>query len=124
MSNLWKASFGWGIVLWMIGYILGIVLVMAKISTSVVGWIIMPIGVLITLWILIKAIHFDKFTNYLILAIIWTILAIGLDYFLLVKLFKPADGYYKLDVYLYYAFIFFLPLIVGYFKKPKGVNRE
>jgi len=35
----------------------------------------------------------------------------------IVKAFKPADGYYKLDVYLYYALTFALPLIVGWRKK-------
>jgi hypothetical protein len=38
------------------------------------------------------------------------------DYFLLVKVFKPVDGYYKLDVYLYYVLTFILPLIVGWRK--------
>ena len=36
--------------------------------------------------------------------------AIVLDYLLIVKALNPADGYYKLDVYLYYALTFILPL--------------
>ncbi len=43
------------------------------------------------------------------------------DYFFLVKMFKPADGYYKLDVYLYYVLTFILPLVVGWGKKDKGI---
>lgn len=52
------------------------------------------------------------------LAFGWTIIAIILDYFLLVKVFNPADGYYKFDVYLYYIFTFVLPLIAGAMQKP------
>jgi len=51
---------------------------------------------------LIKKIKGDSFKYYLLLAISWTLIAIIFDYLFLVKVFKPADGYYKLDVYLYY----------------------
>lgn len=43
----------------------------------------------------------------------WTLIAIIFDYFFLVKLLKPADGYYKLDVYLYYSLTFILPVVAG-----------
>ncbi len=56
---------------------------------------------------------------YLKIAIAWTVIAVVLDYFLLVQLFKPADGYYKLDVYFYYTTTFILPLLVGIFKTAK-----
>ena len=46
-------------------------------------------------------------------------MAVVLDYFLIVKLFHPVDGYYKLDVYLYYVFTFALPIVVGLMKQPK-----
>jgi hypothetical protein len=36
-------------------------------------------------------------------------------------MFKPADGYYKLDVYLYYILTFALPLIVGW---RKSTNKK
>jgi hypothetical protein len=35
----------------------------------------------------------------------------------IVKLLNPADGYYKADVYLYYALTFISPLIVGWWKE-------
>jgi hypothetical protein len=54
-----------------------------------------------------------SFKYYLIVAIIWTLIAVAFDYLFIVKLLKPADGYYKLDVYLYYIFTFILPLLVG-----------
>jgi len=112
---LLKEGFGFGILLWFIGYILGIILFMI-IPPSLVGWIIMPIGIIITLWILLKKIKNTSFQHYLILSIVWTLIAIIFDYFFLVKLFKPADGYCKLDVYLYYLLTFLLPLFVGWRK--------
>lgn len=115
-----KDAFGWGALLWLIGYILGIVLFMI-VPPAMVGWVIMPIGIILTLWVLLKKVKGTSFRYYLSLAVIWTLLAILLDYFLLVKLFKPADGYYKVDVYLYYILTFVLPLVVGWrHKTQKG----
>lgn len=107
---------GWGILLWLIGYILGIVFYMF-LPSSIIGWVIMPIGVLISLFILIKKIQSTSLKYYLIVALVWTLIAIIFDYFFLVKIFKPADGYYKLDVYLYYGLTFLLPILVGLRKK-------
>ncbi len=90
-----------------------------KVPTTILGWIIMPIGTAITLWVLIKKVKADSLQYYLLLAVIWTLLAIVFDYFFLVKVFKPADGYYKLDVYLYYVLTFVLPLVIGWNKKTQ-----
>lgn len=111
-----KDILGWGFLLWLVGYVLGIVLFMIA-PAALVGWIIMPVGIIITLWVLLKRIKVNAFSYYFYLAVGWTLLAIVLDYFLLVKLFKPADGYYKPDVYLYYLLTFVLPLITGWNKK-------
>ena len=81
------------------------------------GWVIMPLGIAITLWVLSKKIQSNDFQYYITLAIVWTLVAIIFDYFFLVTLFQPADGYYKLDVYLYYILTFALPLIVGWRKQ-------
>jgi hypothetical protein len=111
-----KDAFGWGVILWLVGYVLGIVLFMA-VSPDMIGWVIMPIGIIITLWVLIKRVKGDSFSYYLFLAIAWALIAIVFDYFFLVKLLNPADGYYKLDVFLYYALTFILPVAVGWRKK-------
>ena len=110
-----KDALGWGILLWLFGYLLGIALFFVF-PPSIIGWIIMPLGWILTLWVLIKKIHGTAFQYYLIIAIVWTLLAVLLDYFLLVKLFHPADGYYKIDVYIYYLFCFFSPLVIAYWK--------
>lgn len=111
-----KEALGWGIVLWLIGYVLGIVLFFI-VPNSMIGWIIMPIGIIIALWILFRNVKGDSFQYYVLLALVWVLIAIVCDYFFLVKLMKPADGYYKLDVYLYYAITFILPLLVGWRKR-------
>ena len=112
----------WGFILWLIGYILGFVF-FSLVPANYIGWLITPIGILITLWVLLKKIKREKFSCYIGLGVVWTIMAIVLDYIFLVKLLNPADGYYKLDVYLYYIITLMLPIIVGWFKfKDKDIR--
>jgi len=112
----------WGFIVWLIGYILGFVF-FSFVPANYIGWLITPIGILITLWVLLKKIKRDKFSCYIGLGAIWTIMAIVLDYIFLVKLLNPVDGYYKLDVYLYYIITLMLPVIVGWFKFKDKVVR-
>lgn len=117
-KQLLKDALGWGLNLWGIGYLLGIIL-FAFLPPSLIGWAIMPVGIMLTLWVLFKKIKAKQFGYYLHLAIAWTLIAIIFDYFFLVKAFKPADGYYKLDVYVYYGLTFILPLIAGWWKSRR-----
>lgn len=117
-KQLLKEAIGWGILLWLIGYILGIVFFMF-LPSSMIGWVIMPVGMVLVLWIILKMIRSNSLNHYFLLGLIWTVIAIVFDYFFLVKIFQPADGYYKLDVYLYYSLTFVLPLLVGWFKRQK-----
>ena len=52
-TKMFKDGLVWGFVLWLIGYVLGIVL-FPFVANAVLGWVIMPIGVILTLWVLIK----------------------------------------------------------------------
>lgn len=117
-KQFYKDALGWGCILWLIGYVLGIIFFLI-VPASIIGWVIMPIGTVITLWVLFKKIKSESLQYYFLLAVVWTLIAIVFDYFFLVKVFNPASGYYKLDVYLYYVLIFVLPLIVGWCKKTK-----
>lgn len=117
-KQLLKDALGWGFLLWLFGYVLGIVFFMVM-PSSLVGWVILPIGLVITVWVLLKKISGKNFHYYVRLALAWTFIAIIFDYFFLVKIFQPADGYYKLDVYVYYILTFSLPLIVGWSKSKK-----
>ncbi|HLC44947.1 MAG TPA: hypothetical protein VJK50_03845 [Patescibacteria group bacterium] len=118
--QLLKDALGWGFILWLIGYALGIML-FSLVAPEMIGWIIAPIGTFLTLWVLFKKVKGEALQYYLLLAIAWTLIAVVFDYFFLVKAFNPADGYYKPDVYLYYALTFTLPLIVGW---RKGAIRK
>jgi hypothetical protein len=118
-KQLLKDSLGWGFILWLIGYVLGIVFFFVF-PPSFIGWIIMPIGLIITLWVLLKKVNSDFLLYYLILAVAWTIIAVVFDYLFIVKAFKPADGYYKLDVYLYYLLNFVIPLTIGWWKTKRS----
>lgn len=118
-TQLIKDGLLWGVILWLIGYVLGF-LFFAFVPTSIIGWLITPIGIILTLWVLFKRIRGISFSYYLTLGIMWAVIAIVLDYFLLVQLLKPADGYYKFDVYLYYALTLLLPLVAYWFKKKNA----
>ena len=110
-----KDALGWGIGLWLLGYVMGIILFFV-LPTSLIGWVIMPIGVAATTGVLLKKVKGDTLKDYLVLAVAWTLIAVGFDYVFIVQALQPEDGYYKLDVYLYYALTFLIPLALGRWK--------
>lgn len=108
-------TFVWGFVLWLVGYIAGFILFFV-VPKENIGWIITPFATILTIWVIIKKVKRPELMCYFGLGLIWTIMAIGLDYVFLVKMLKTGSTYYKPDVYLYYALTFTLPIIVGYWK--------
>lgn len=114
-KQFYKDTFLWGFVLWLIGYLFGMVLFFV-VPQNMIGWVILPIGTTITLWVLFKKIKGDSFFYYLYMAIAWTMIAILFDYLFIVKSLS-ADEYYKLDVYMYYSLTFILPLAAFWRKK-------
>ncbi|HEY9245513.1 MAG TPA: hypothetical protein VIO11_01575 [Candidatus Methanoperedens sp.] len=110
-----KDSLGWGFILWLIGYVLGIILFFI-LPPTLIGWVIMPVGLIITFAVLLKKVKGETLAYYFFLSIVWTMIAVVFDYLFIVKAFSPEDGYYKLDVYLYYILTFASPLIVGLWK--------
>ena len=114
-KQLLKDALGWGFALWLIGYALGVML-FALVPANLIGWIIMPIGTAISLWVAFRKVKGDTFQYYCLVAFAWTSIAILGDYLFIVKAFAPADGYYKPDVYLYYALTLAIPLIAGWRK--------
>jgi len=115
-KQLLKDSLVWGLALWLIGYVLGIVFFFI-VPKNMIGYFIMPIGIIITLWVLFKKIKSNYFNYYLVLAFVWMLIAVILDYFFIVKGFNSGQGYYKADVYLYYILTFVMPLLAGLKKK-------
>ncbi len=107
----------WGFVIWLFGYILGFVF-FAFVPKQIIGWCVSPLGIIFTLWVLIKKIKREEFGCYIGLGVIWMIMAVVLDYVFLVKMVKATD-YYKLDVYIYYALVLVLPIAVGWYRFEK-----
>jgi hypothetical protein len=114
-KQLLRDAFGWGFILWLIGFTLGMILFFI-VPPAAIGWVILPIALAITVWVLFRKIGGDTLQYYLIVAVVWTLIAVVFDYLFLVQASKPAGGYYKLDVYVYYALTFLLPLAVGWRK--------
>ena len=111
-------AFGSGFVLWLIGYALGIALFFV-LPPSILGWVIMPIGSAITVFVSLKIVSARTVREFLPIALAWTVIAVALDYIFIVKLLNPPDGYYKLDVYLYYVLTFIIPMIAGAWKERR-----
>ena len=116
-SQTLKDSIGWGFLLWLIGYVLGIVLFMV-VPPNMIGWVLSPFATLFTLWVLFKKIKQNHFKYYMMLGIVWAIIAVVFDYVFIVTLFK-STSYYKLDVYVYYVLMLVLPMFVGWRKAQK-----
>lgn len=114
-TSLLKDSLGWGLFLWFIGYLLGFIFFFI-LPPAIIGWVIMPFGILITWGVLMNKVKVTTWRDYVILALVWTLIAITCDYLFIVKALNPIDGYYKLDVYLYYLFTFLMPLVLGGWK--------
>lgn len=108
-------AIGWGIALWFTGYVLGIGLYFL-VALSLLGWVIMPIGAALTWVVLWRWVESRDFVGYVRLAVVWTAIAVAGDFLFIVKALHPPDGYYKLDVYLYYVLTFLMPLIAGWLK--------
>lgn len=109
----------WGFLLWVFGYVLGIIF-FAFVPQEQIGLYVMPLGVLFTLWVLLKKIKREEFMCYIGLGTIWMIMVIVLDYLCIVTLFQSTN-YYRPDVYVYYALTLTLPIVVGWYKKSKGL---
>jgi hypothetical protein len=105
----------WGFILWLFGYFAGMVLFFI-VPKNLIGWVITPFATILTIWVLINKVKRPELKCYFGTGLIWTIMAILLDYIFIVQMLKTGNSYYKPDVYLYYLLTFSLPIIVGYWK--------
>lgn len=121
-GRLVKDGLGWGFALWLIGYALGMLL-FAFVPTSLLGWIITPIGTALALWVAFRRVKGDTLSHYVLVALVWVTIAVIGDYLFIVKALNPADGYYKPDVYLYYALTVAIPLLAGWRRTTHHVAR-
>jgi flagellar biosynthesis protein FliQ len=111
--QLAKDALGLGLVLWLMGYALSMVL-FAFVPVSLIGWVILPIGTVVALFVAFAKVRGGTFRHFGVVALCWTAIAVIGDYIFIVLLLKPEDGYYKLDVYLYYALTLAIPLFAGW----------
>jgi hypothetical protein len=105
----------WGFILWLIGYLAGMALFFV-VPKEYIGWIISPLASVFTIWVLMKKVKRPELMCYFGTGLIWTVMAVLLDYLFIVMLLKTGNSYYKLDVYVYYFLTFVLPIAVGYWK--------
>jgi hypothetical protein len=111
-------TLGLGFLLWFIGYIASIILFFL-VPSDVIGWILFVLFTPVLI-----AITVTRFRNrslhlgyYVIIAVIWTGIAIAADFLFIVLLFNP-DNYYHASVLLYYLETFLAPVIMGILFRP------
>jgi hypothetical protein len=106
-------TLGLGFVIWLIGYIASIIL-WPFISHDILGWVLFVIFIPLTVYLPYR--RFRKREEaagyYFLVALVWLLIAVVFDYLFIIKLFNPS-GYYKLDVFVYYAVTFLMPLVIG-----------
>lgn len=107
-----RAMFGWGFALWLFGYLLGF-LFYPLVPVAMIGWCVTPFGLAAVCFVLWKWIRAGSLRDGLMVGAVWCAIAIVCDHVFIVKLLDPPDGYYKLDVYIYYAVTLALPVIVA-----------
>ena len=119
-SRLLKDAGGWGALLWLVGYVLGLVL-FAFVPPGLIGWIMTPFGAAMTVWVAFRKVTGDSRRYFVLVGLVWMAIAVVGDYLFIVKAFAPPDGYYKLDVYVYYALTFVIPLAAGW-RTPRAAR--
>lgn len=112
-----RDALGWGAVLWVFGFLLSIPLFIV-LPEWLLGWVIMPFGLALTAWVLLTKVEVGPLSRYLLVAIAWTALAVALDYVFIVGLLGAGSSYYRIDVLLYYALTFGMPLLIGRLANP------
>ena len=103
---------GLGTFFWLIGYLASLVLFFTPFA-GIMGWIMIAIFTPVTIgitwwWFRERDLHFPYYVG---VGIAWTLIAVVLDFLFIVLLFQAT--YYEVDVYLYYALTFLIPVAVG-----------
>jgi hypothetical protein len=102
-----------GSAIWLIGYIISIILY-GFVPSSLLGWILFVLLTPLTVYIAYLRFRNRKETTgyYIVVALVWVILAVVFDYLFIVKALN-AQNYYKADVFVYYLVTFLVPFAVG-----------
>jgi hypothetical protein len=114
MQQILKDTAGLGTILWLIGYLTSMALYFSPFSYSL-GWIILVIFTPFTIWVTwwwFRPGERHPLQYYAEVGAAWALIAVVLDYLFIVLLFH-SPHYYALDVYIYYALMFLIPVGVG-----------
>ena len=116
--SLARDALGWGLGLWLLGYVLGIALFFV-VPVPLIGWVLTPVATLVTILVVLTRVRTGSAARDAVVAVAWTAIAIAMDYVFMVVLLHPADGYYHADVLLYYALTLALPIAGGWWKRRR-----
>ncbi len=119
MKEWIKDTAGLGTFLWLIGYLASLVLFFTPLA-GIMGWIMIAIFTPVTIgitwwWFSERDLPFPYYPG---VGLAWTLIAVVLDYLFIVLLFQAT--YYEVDVYLYYALTFLIPVAVGVYLAGTG----
>jgi hypothetical protein len=113
MKQWIKDNAGLGTGLWLIGYLASLALFFSPYA-GIMGWILLaiftPVTVAITWWWFRQreSLSLQYYTGF---GVAWMLIAVVLDYVFIVLLFQAT--YYGVDVFVYYAVTFLIPVGVG-----------
>lgn len=115
MKQWIKDTAGLGTGLWLIGYLASLALFFTPFA-GIMGWILLavftPVTIAVTWWWFKKR-ERHSLQYFAGVGVAWMLIAIVLDYLFIVLLFQAT--YYGVDVFVYYAVTFLIPVGVGLF---------
>jgi hypothetical protein len=124
MKQIIKDTAGLGIALWLIGYLASLALFVSPYA-GIMGWILIavftPVSIAIVFWWFRKRKGLSL-KYYAEVGVAWVIIAVVLDYLFIVLLFQAT--YYGIDVFVYYALTFLIPVGVGYYLVGKKARNS
>lgn len=109
-----RDTLGLGTFFWLLGYLASLVLYFSPVPYSI-GWVLLVIFTPFTIWVTwwwFRQRERLPLMYYAGVGVVWMLLAIVLDYLFIVLLFDAVE-YYVLDVLVYYALMFLIPVGVA-----------
>lgn len=108
-----KDAVGGGLILWAVGFLLGMIL-FTFVDIAIMGWIIMPMVVLVAIVLAARMAkkRAASIAYFFSVGVVWLVIPLLLDYVILVRGYD-AENYYDLDIMIYYASMLLIPVVVS-----------
>jgi hypothetical protein len=123
MEQILRDTLGMGALLWLAGYLASMAVYFSPLSYAVWGRVVLILYIPAAAWVAWR--YFTgrdlSLPYYTGVGITWSLIAVVLDYPLIVLRFE-AWQYYTPDVYLYYAVMFLIPVGVGMYLRRAGAD--